>query len=203
MGRKKKVRCTKCNKPLFYLPAGYDMGVDIVCVECADEKESTPAKKKSRLPVKKKVIQTATQRFANVKKGKREDLGEDSFRSASEANFARILKHLNVSYKFEQRTFFFHDYKVRPFQYTPDFQIESGNNNWPSNTWIEVKGYMDSASRNKLKRFKKCYPDEAAKMIVVLHKNKQAIEFCIKNKINYILYDELAKQYSSSIPEWE
>lgn len=198
MGRKKKVVCTKCNKPLFYLPSGYDMGVDIICVDCADEKN---IKKK---PTKKKVTQTASQRFANVRKGKREDLGEDSFRSASEANFARVLKHLGIEYKFEHRTFFFHDYKVRPFQYTPDFEIiSSGSSDWPSGAWIEVKGYMDSSSRNKLKRFKKCYPDDAAKMIVVLHKNKQAIEFCKNTGYRYILFEDLAGRYKDIIPNWE
>lgn len=197
MGRKKKVKCTKCSKPLFYLPAGYDMGVDIVCVECADGK--SPKKKST----KKKVTQTASQRFANVRKGKREDLGDDSFRSSSEANFARILKYLGVDYKFEQRTFFFHDYKVRPFQYTPDFEIVANENEFWSPGWIEVKGYMDSASRNKLKRFKKCYPEEAAKMTVVLHKNKQAVEFCKKNDIRYVLYEDLMNQYKSVIDNWE
>lgn len=198
MGRKKKIKCIKCNKSLFYLPSGYDMGVDIICVECADAK---PHKKK---PTKKKVTQTASQRFANVKKGKRPDLGEDSFRSASEANFARILKHIGVEYKFEHRTFFFHDYKVRPFQYTPDFEITSaGSSEWPLGAWIEVKGYMDSASRNKLKRFKKCYPEEAAKMIVVVHKNKKAIEFCKENEYKYIVFEDLTSIYKDVLPDWE
>lgn len=195
MGRKEKVRCKKCNKPLFYLSTNYSMGVDIICVECVDGKKSS---------VKKKPKQTAACRFANVKKGKRPDLGDDSFRSASEANFARVLKHLGIEYKFEKRTFFFHDYKIKPFQYTPDFQIVgSGSSDWPSDAWIEVKGYLDSAGKGKLKRFKKCYPEEAAKMIVVVHKNKNALNFLSKNKFNYVIYDDLIKKYSSQIQNLE
>ena len=111
MGRRKKIKCTKCGLPLFYLPNGYTMSFSVICVRCEEGK-----------PKRKPVKTTATQKFSRTKKGRREDLGEDNFRSAMEANFARILVYVNSQYKYEQRTFFFHNYKTKPHQYTPDFE---------------------------------------------------------------------------------
>lgn len=193
MGRNKKIRCKTCNEPLFYLPATYTMGVDIECCNCAD------GKKKS-----KKTVRTAAANYAKTRKGKRPDLGDDVFRSATEANFARILAKKGVEYKFEQRTFFFHDYKVKPFQYTPDFQIDKGDDEFPAG-WYEIKGYMDGPSKSKLKRFRINYPEEAAKMIVVLYRqsDKKAIAFCKQQGYRYMFYDVLTKKYAAEIPTWE
>jgi hypothetical protein len=194
MGKNKKVKCKQCNKELFYLPSNYAMSFDVICIECEDGKKKSISKK----------IQTASSRFAQTRKGKREDLGNDTFRSATEANFARILTKLNIEYKFEQRTFFFHDYKVKPHQYTPDFEIIKGNEQFPAG-WYEIKGYMDGPSRTKLKRLYKNYPEEAAKMIIVLYRkgDKKAIEFCNKQGYRYMFYDELTKQFAFDIPKWE
>ena len=172
------------------------MGVDVVCIDCEDNN--------SKKTPNKRLIQTASSRFARTKKGKRKDLGDDVFRSATEANFARILVKLGVSYKFEQRTFFFHDYKNKPHQYTPDFQIIRSKAGFKAG-WYEIKGYMDGPSRNKLRRLMIKYPDEAAKMTVVLYRksDKKAIEFCKKQGYPHIFYDELTKQYAADIPTWE
>lgn len=196
MGRRKKVKCKQCSKALFYLPASYTMGVDIICVEC----EESNGKKKP----KKKPIQTASSTFARTRKGKREDLGDDVFRSATEANFARILAKRDIPYKFEQRTFFFHDYKNKPHQYTPDFEIPKGKKGFKPG-WYEIKGWFRKEDRNKLRRFKKNYPDEAAKFTVVIYRSseKKNIEFCEKMGFNIMFYNELTKQYAAEIPTWE
>jgi hypothetical protein len=71
--------------------------------------------------------------------------------------------------------------------------------------WIEVKGYMDARSRNKLRRYKKCWPEDAAKTTVIIYTKykKKDIEFCEKLGYKYLFYDELTKKYSDLIPEWE
>jgi hypothetical protein len=192
MGRQKKVKCTKCGTPLFYLPNGYTMSFSVLCIRCEEGKP------------KKNPVQTATQKFSRTKKGKREDLGDNVFRSAMEANFARILNHLGIKYKFEERTFFFHNYKSRPYQYTPDFDISGSIDGFESG-WYETKGWLDSQSRQKMRRFKKNYPEEAAKTVMVLYRkgDKKAIEFCQKTGYRYIFFDQLANKYAPYIPTWE
>jgi hypothetical protein len=192
MGRKKKIKCKSCSKPLFYLPSNYDMGVPIECIECADGKKP------------KKNIRTASSMFARTRKGKREDLGDDVFRSATEANFARVLTKLGIKYKFEQRTFFFHDYKNKPHQYTPDFEIPKGTKGFKPG-WYEIKGWFRKEDRNKRRRFKKNYPDEAAKFTVVVYRSseKKNIEFCKQQGFNVMFYDKLTKEHAATIPTWE
>lgn len=195
MSRKKKVKCSKCGKPLFYLPSGYGMSFDVVCIDCADKKIKAP---------KPKLKATATSKFSRTKKGKRADLGNTIFRSAMEANFARILRHEKVAYKFEERTFFFHDYKNRPNQYTPDFEVASEHNKFPSG-WYETKGWLDGKSRSKMRRFKKHYPDDFNKTIIVVYRktDKAAITFCQKEGYKFMLYDQLTEKYAPLIPTWE
>jgi hypothetical protein len=192
MGRRKKVKCTKCGTPLFYLPIGYAMSFSVLCIKCEEGK------------TKKKPVKTATQNFSRTKKGKRSDLGDYVFRSAMEANFARILIYLGINYKFEERTFFFHDYKNRPHQYTPDFDILDEKEGFEPG-WYETKGWLDSRSRQKMKRFKKNYPEEANKTILVLYRksDKDAIEFCKKTGYKYMFFDQLASKYAPHIPTWE
>ncbi len=52
---------------------------------------------------------------------------------------------------------------------------------------MEIKGWMDATSKTKLKRFKKYYPDEYAKLTIVESK----------------AYREIEKQYKYVIPNWE
>jgi hypothetical protein len=80
--------------------------------------------------------------------GFRQDIGF-YVRSRWEANFARILLHLQLPFEYEKRTFHLSDGKT----YTPDFCIDGA-------VWIELKGYMNTASRAKIDQFRKDYPDE-------------------------------------------
>lgn len=201
------VCCNICGKELFYLGSGYKMAMKVVCVACGDKK--TAAKMKTGA----KAVKTAAANFARTKKGIRQDVHPTySFRSATEANFARILNYLEIPWSYEERVFTFQQadgtpYKTKPHIYVMDFELR-GRKKLPDGLqqgWVEVKGYMDSRGRNKLRRLKKCYPEEAAKTTIVIYNKykKKDIEFCEKQGFRYLFYDELTKKYADKIKGWE
>lgn len=196
MGRRRKIKCSKCGKELFYLPTGYDMAFKVVCIDCGQNK---PKKKVDGRKI------PASAKFAKAKRGKREDIHPKYvFRSATEANFARILDLEKVKWKFEERVFTFTGYERKPFQYIPDFEVTKGTRRFKKG-WYEVKGYMDSKSRSKLKRFRIVYPKEAANMTIVLYRStdKRNIEFCKKLGFKTMFYDKLTEEFEPRIPTWE
>jgi len=69
-------------------------------------------------------------KVTHSRSGFRKDLGH-SVRSSWEANFARILKYLNITYEYEKQTFDLGD-----TTYTPDFYIPT------KDTFYEVKGFL-------------------------------------------------------------
>lgn len=100
------------------------------------------------------------QPYSRCRGGKREDLGNRYFRSAWEANYARYLdllveKNKIESWEYEPETFRFEGVLRGPYTYTPDFRIIENDGRV---VWHEVKGWMDPASRSRLKRMKKHYP---------------------------------------------
>ncbi len=84
------------------------------------------------------------------------------FRSLWEANFGKYLQWqldngFIKDWLHEPQTFWFEEIKRGVRSYLPDFKVitlESGH------VWYEVKGYYDSKSLTKIKRFKKYYPEE-------------------------------------------
>lgn len=86
--------------------------------------------------------------YTRGKGGFRQDIGL-YVRSRWEANFARILIHLQVPFQYEKRTFHLSDGRT----YTPDFCIDGS-------VWIEIKGYMGVAAHSKIEQFRADYPDE-------------------------------------------
>lgn len=89
-------------------------------------------------------------------------IGEQTkyFRSAWEANYARWLQYqlehkMIASWQHEPETFWFPEIKRGVRSYLPDFRIVRADG---SIFFAEVKGFMDSKSLTKLKRFKRFYP---------------------------------------------
>lgn len=108
------------------------------------------------------------------KGGIREDLGI-YVRSRWEANYCRYLNFLQqqqaiLTWEYEPKTFHFSGVKRNPISYTPDFKVTYPNGRVE---WHEVKGYMDSVSRGKLKRMAKFYPAE--KVIIIGQAEYRAI----------------------------
>ena len=124
--------------------------------------------------------------YSRCKRGVREDIGI-FVRSAWEANYARYLNLLKdkgeiASWEYEPMTFRFQDVTRGPYTYKPDFKIVTSSGEVE---WHEVKGWMDSSSKSKLKRFAKHYPDQ--KMVVV----------------DAPVYRLISKSFSHLISQWE
>lgn len=133
--------------------------------------------------------------WRHTKTGYREDL-DMVFRSGWEANIARVFNAYQIDFTFEPHVFTF-PIKRGTRSYTPDFFLVK------TNEWIEVKGYFDDKSRIKLKRFKKYYPEEFAKMTLIIGSSKQSLEICKSLEVDFLLYPDISKIYKKVIPYWE
>ncbi len=89
------------------------------------------------------------------------------FRSSWEANYARYLEYLKtegqiLEWEHEPETFWFLNILRGARSYLPDFKVTNLD---CSHYWVEVKGWMDSRSKTKIKRFAKYYPLEKLVLI--------------------------------------
>ena len=100
----------------------------------------------------------------------REDIGQ-YFRSAWEANIARCFNHLGIHWEYEPKRFIFEDTGDGILSYCPDFYL-SGTDNW-----VEVKGWMDDKSIERLEKFSKYYPEEYAKLILIDEQKYRDIQY--------------------------
>lgn len=101
------------------------------------------------------------------------------FRSGWEYQYALYLQWLKeqgliIEWEHEPKTFWFLNIKRGVRSYLPDFRVSRNDGTY---FWAEVKGYMDSKSLTKLKRFQKYYPEHE---LIVIDKKW----FKIKNKIH-------------------
>lgn len=109
------------------------------------------------------------------------------YRSRWEANYARYLNWLKenghiADWKHEPKTFWFEGIKRGCVSYLPDFWVQENNG---AESYHEVKGWMDSKSKTKLKRMAKYHPD--VKVVLIEKKGYMAI----------------AKDVQGFIPDWE
>tara|TARA_R110000868_G_scaffold396050_1_gene668087 strand:+ start:1993 stop:2259 length:267 start_codon:yes stop_codon:yes gene_type:complete len=86
-----------------------------------------------------------------------------------ELEYARKLEMLKkageiADFAHEPRCFWFENIKRGVRTYLPDFRIDLHDG---THYYVEIKGYMDSKSLTKIKRFRKYYPEER---LVVLMK---------------------------------
>lgn len=100
----------------------------------------------------------------------REDLNK-YFRSSWEANFARILNHLDIEWVYEPKRYYFKNKINKVSSYLPDFYLPQFD------IWIEIKGWMNEKSRIKLELFEEEYPEEYKKLILI---EKDQYEFLEK-----------------------
>ena len=89
------------------------------------------------------------------------------FRSLWEANFSKWLEYQKQSvmikdWEHEPQTFWFESIKRGVRSYLPDFKVINLEGD---HYWVEVKGYYDSKSLTKIKRFNKYYPNESLRLI--------------------------------------
>ena len=101
-------------------------------------------------------------RYPNVQRGDYENSkGTMYFRSKWEANYALFLDFLVEqneikSWEYEADVFVFDQIQFGTRSYRPDFKVFNHNDSFE---YHEVKGYMDSQSKTKLKRMAKYYPE--------------------------------------------
>jgi len=109
------------------------------------------------------------------------------YRSRWEANYARYLEWLKSlgeikDWAHESEVFWFDGIKRGCVSYLPDFKVTNNDN---SVEFHEVKGWMDAASKTKLNRMKKYYPN--LKLILIDQK----------------IYKDIAAKLSRLIHGWE
>jgi hypothetical protein len=137
------------------------------------------------------------QNIGYTRTGMRPHLGV-SVRSSWEANFLNYLNSKNIAWNYEPKVFYFKDVVRGAKSYLPDVYLPP-----PVDKWIEIKGRLLSASKTKTRRFKQHYPNEFAKLEVVVKKGSEADKFYTRMGVPiYMYYDELEKNYSN-IPHWE
>lgn len=138
--------------------------------------------------------------YQHTKTGARSDLNEIVARSSWEANAMRILQSHKVNFEFEPTTFNFPpDKNGRTSAYLPDIFLPD------TNEFIEIKGYLDARGRNKLRKFKRHYPNEFANLWVIISKSSKPNKFFFKKLgVKGILYYEhLSTLYKNKIVNWE
>ncbi len=135
--------------------------------------------------------------YKHTKTGFRTDIALN-VRSNWEANFVRILKAYDIKFEFEPTVFSF-PIKRGTRGYTPDFFINK------TGEWVEIKGYLDTKSKVKLKRFKRYYPKEFEKLICIISKySKDAREFMEELEVPVVIYyEDIRTEYSSLVVNWE
>ncbi len=100
--------------------------------------------------------------YPNIQNGDYENSkGTMYFRSKWEANYALFLDYLIEkkqikSWEYEPDTLMFEQIKLGTRSYRPDFKVFNNNGSFE---YHEIKGYMDSKSKTKLKRMAKYYPE--------------------------------------------
>lgn len=137
--------------------------------------------------------------FQHSRTGFRSDLGDIMVRSGWEANVVRVLNLLKVEFEFEPTTFEFPPNRNGRHQsYLPDFYLTK------TGEYVEVKGYLDGKGRNKLRKFKRTYPEEFKKLSVVISRSSKAnILFFTKLGVQNILYYENIRDLYGSKVHWE
>ena len=149
-----------------------------------------------RLPLKTRAATKGSAwQYSNT--GYRADIAINA-RSNWEANFARVLNLHGIQWEFEPRVFTY-PIKRGTKGYTPDFYLNA------TDEWVELKGYLDSKSQIKLKRFKRYYLDEFERMTMIISRSsKVAREFCANLGVpTVIYYEEIGKHFRDRIPTWE
>ena len=134
--------------------------------------------------------------FRNTKTGFRPDI-DIVCRSGWEANVMRVLKSFSIPFEFEPQVFYF-PIKRGTRAYTPDIYLTG------TGEWIEVKGFFDDASRVKIKRFKKYFPEEFATLTMIIGKAKKSIQICEELEVpTVVYYEDVSRLFREKIINWE
>jgi hypothetical protein len=146
--------------------------------------------------------QKARQNFkGRSRSGHREHLGF-AVRSSWENNFCLYLNHKGTKFIFEPTTYYFPELRGAR-GYLPDFEIHIGKRV----IICEVKGYLDSNDRTKMKRLKKHHPEVFAKMTYLCSKKGSKTDLFYRSlglePYDGLYYDDLTREYGHKLANWE
>lgn len=166
------------------------------------QKKLTPEQVEADAPalIKNPKKKTRGNAYQHTKTGARADLGGIVCRSSWESDVLRTLQLFKIPFEFEPTTFYFPaDVRGRVHAYLPDIYLPQ------TDEYIEVKGMLDARGRNKLRKFKKHYPEEFKKLTVVISKSNKTNKFFFRKLgVKEILfYEHLGKLYAKKISHWE
>jgi len=115
-----------------------------------------------------------------------------SVRSGWENNVLLWLNHKKIKWEYEPKVFYFDEIKRGTRGYTPDIWLPK------EKIWIEVKGYLSSVDKTKIKRFKKYYPEEFQKLQALTKNDKvESTKFFKSLDIPiYAYYDDIYEEYN-------
>lgn len=145
--------------------------------------------------------------MSNIAKGGfRKDL-DLYVRSKMEANILRYYKFIKAKYVYEPKEFEFFKIKRGSRFYKPDIYLPE------QCKFVEIKGFFTASDKTKLRRLKKYYPEEFAKLAFIVQDkysrskaNGEMIKFlCDDLGIDFSKiesYREIEK-YGRLIPHWE
>lgn len=146
--------------------------------------------------------------MSNIAKGGyREDL-KQYFRSRWEANMGRFYNFVRIKWLYEPQEFEFHKIKRGSRFYKPDFYLPE------QDKLIEIKGFFTAGDKTKIRRFKRYYPEEFARLRFIIpdkyaksKANGETIKFlCDDLRIDFndiISYKEIEEKLGKLIPNWE
>lgn len=187
--RASKLGLTQPNRPKAKRPLSAPVAVERQCAHCGKgftpRRPSDPQKSCGRSCAAKQRSVGNRGRFSGrAKTGKRPEIGPMNFRSAWEANYARLLNLWVstgeiVSWEYEPQVFRF-PVKRGNKGYLPDFKVHTTNGDYE---WHEVKGYMDDASRIKLNRFALHHPAESIRLVLIDKTAYRALEAEYRHQI--------------------
>lgn len=119
---------------------------------------------------KKQKVVLADGYTSNVKGWRNVGINRCYFKSLWEINYACYLEFLKQNgniknWEYEPRTFRFpkEDYDAGPYLYCPDFRVTENNG---VTRWHEVKGWLNTTSKKKIKRFHKHHPKEGKILLI-------------------------------------
>jgi len=130
------------------------------------------------------------------KSGWREDL-QIKVRSGWEAKVLRWLTSQQETWEYEPKRFEF-PIKRGTRSYTPDIYLKD------KDIWIEIKGALSSTDKTRIRRFKKYYPDEFAKLVGIpgTPTTEAAVWFSTMGIPIMAHVLELDKEFRDVIPNW-
>lgn len=177
MGAKKRIffsekNCVTCGKP--FMPTSKTPTKTHCGIKCATRDPEVNKRKISTLRANPFAIKTG---YASCKRGWAEIGGKKIFfRSSWEENYAHYLQWLKglgeiQDWDHEPDTFWFDAIKRGVRSYLPDFKVITAKG---ETEYHEVKGWMDSKSKTKIKRMAKYHP--LVKMVIIDSNRYKALE---------------------------